>query len=345
MTSPLPSDPSSEDAFPHAALDALRREGLLLAPFPTRHGGRGWGTQPAGAHAILDLLRRIGRSSLPLGRVYEGHVNAVRLATRYGAADQVARAAADAASGHLFAIWDAEAPDAPVRLVDDRLAGRKSFGSAAGIATRALVTAQRLDGDTQLVLAALEPGQGFDGRTIELHGMRGTHTGAIRLDGVPAPQASWIGAPGDYMRQPEISLGAWRTLAVLLGGLDALADALRHDLVARRRDADPHQRARFGQIIIAQETASLWVGRCAVLAEAEDAGEDAANYVKLARIAVEAAVLDAIRLAQRTAGLAGFVQSHPLERLTRDLATYLRQPALDEVLEEAGAHFMRHDPT
>ena len=343
MTRRLSPESCPEDAFPAAALDGLRREGLLLAPFPFAHGGRGWGTEPSGGRPILDLLRRIGRETLPLGRVYEGHVNAVRLVALYGAADQVARAAADAGSGHLFAIWDAEAPDAPVRLVDDRLTGRKSFGSAAGIATRALVTARRPAGDTQLVLAALEPGQGFDGRTVELHGMRGAHTGAIRLDGVPAPPASWIGAPGDYMRQPEISLGAWRTLAVLLGGLDALADALRHDLVTRRRDADPRQRARFAQVLIALETASIWVGRCAVLAEADDAGEDAANYVKLARLAVEAAVLDAIRLAQRSAGLAGFVQSHPLERLARDLATYLRQPALDEVLEEAGAYFMRND--
>ena len=127
------------------------------------------------------------------------------------------------------------------------------------------------------------------------------------------------------------------------GWAGRLAEALRHDLVVRHRDTDPRHRARFGQVLIAQETASLWVGRCAELAEAANAGEDAANYVKLARLAVEAVVLDAIRLAQRSAGLAGFVRTHRLERLARDLATYLRQPALDDVLEEAGIHFMRND--
>ena len=96
------------------------------SPFPALHGGRGWGTAPAAARDILALLRRIGRESLPLGRVYEGHVNAVRLVVRYGSPDQVARAAVDAASGHLFAIWDAEAADAPVRLLDNRLQGRKA---------------------------------------------------------------------------------------------------------------------------------------------------------------------------------------------------------------------------
>ena len=332
-----------EDAFPHAALAALRREGLLLAPFPVARGGRGWGTEPAGARGILGLLRRLGRSSLPLGRVYEGHVNAIRLVCRYGSAAQAERAAAAAAEGHLFAIWDAEAAAAPVRLAGGLLAGRKSFASAAGVATRPLVTAQLPQGGTQLVLAALEPGQGFDGIPLPLHGMGGAQTGAVRLDGVAAPPESRIGSPGDYMRQPEISLGAWRTLAVLLGGLDALAGAMRHDLVARGRDSDPRQRARFSQVLIACETARLWVESCGSRAEAADADEDAANYVKLARIAVEAAALDMIRLAQRSAGLAGFVQPHPIERLSRDLATYLRQPALDEVIEEAGAFFLRND--
>ncbi len=343
MTPSDPQVPCPEDAFPAAGLDALRREGLLLAPFPRRCGGRGWGAAPAGPRGLRAGRRRLGRGSLPLGRVYEGHVNAVRLVERYGHEQQTERAAADATAGHLFAIWDAEAPDAPVRLVDQRLAGRKNFGSAAGIATRALVTARQPDGEAQLVLVALEPGQGFDGRTVELHGMNGAHTGAVRFDGIAAPSDTWIGKPGDYMRQPEISLGAWRTLAVLLGGLDALTDALRHDLVTRKRASDPHQQARFGQVLIARETVSLWLGRCAVLAEAAGAGEDAANHVKLARIATEAAVLDAVRLAQRSTGLAGFVKPHPIERLARDLATYLRQPALDEVLEEAGAYFMRND--
>ena len=32
--------------------------------------------------------------------------------------------------------------------------------------------------------------------------------------------------------------------------------------------------------------------------------------------------------------------TNPAEHLMRDLATYLRQPALDEAIEEAAAHFV-----
>jgi hypothetical protein len=55
---------------------------------------------------------------------------------------------------------------------------------------------------------------------------------------------------------------------------------------------------------------------------------------------VEAAALDAIQLAQRSLGLMALVDTNPVERLIRDLTTYLRQPALDEAIEEAAAHFV-----
>ena len=68
--------------------------------------------------------------------------------------------------------------------------------------------------------------------------------------------------------------------------------------------------------------------------------------------AVERAGLDAIELAQRSVGLSGFLEAHPLERLARDLATYLRQPAPDGALagaatyvaeSEAPVHALWHD--
>ncbi len=323
-------------------LDELRRAGALLAPLPRAFGGRGWGTEPGEAKAILAELRRIGHTSLPLGRLYEGHVNAIRLIARYGTGAQILRAADDARAGHLFAIWAAEAPDAPVRLRDGELAGRKTTGSGVGLVARAVVTATLPDGGEQLVYVA-DPPATPDGPFLDLHGLHGTATAPLRLDGVAAPAEALIGVPGDYMRQPEISLSAWRTLAVILGGLDALAEALRDDLVVRNRTGSPHQRARFGKMLVARETAALWVARCCGPAEAENPGEAAANLVKLARIATEAAAFDAIRLAQRSAGLAGLVRPHAIERLSRDLATYLRQPALDEVLDEAAGFFLAHD--
>ena len=64
--------------------------------------------------------------------------------------------------------------------------------------------------------------------------------------------------------------------------------------------------------------------------------------VGLARIAVETACLDAMRLVQRSLGLSAFRQGNPVERICRDLSTYLRQPAPDEVLTESADWFAEH---
>jgi alkylation response protein AidB-like acyl-CoA dehydrogenase len=61
------------------------------------------------------------------------------------------------------------------------------------------------------------------------------------------------------------------------------------------------------------------------------------SYVDLARGAVERAALDVMELANRSVGLQAFMASHPIERLVRDLATYLRQPAPDRALVAGAA--------
>jgi hypothetical protein len=67
------------------------------------------------------------------------------------------------------------------------------------------------------------------------------------------------------------------------------------------------------------------------------APEQLVAYVNLARLAVEAAALDLMQLAQRSIGLQAFMRPNPIERISRDLATYLRQPGPDRALTDAAA--------
>lgn len=332
-----PARVEREARFPGELAAALHDSGVLAAPLPQHLGGLGLGTEPNAAGACCAWLRALGHAWLPLGRLFEGHLNALRLVMLYGTAEQAERAAEDARRGHLFAIWAAEHPADPVRVEAGRLAGQKTFASGAGIVTRALVTAQ--DRGERLFLVDVPEGEARVRARPDLHGMRGAGTAAIDLTGLDADPARAIGAAGDYMRQPEISLGAWRPLAVLSGGLAALVEALQSELRARGRAAEPHQSARLGACLAAEETTRLWSMRAAILAETH-ADEDAANYVKLARHAVDAACAEAIQTVQRAAGLAALARPHPIERMCRDLATYLRQPALDQSVDEAAAHFL-----
>jgi alkylation response protein AidB-like acyl-CoA dehydrogenase len=255
---------------------------------------------------------------------------------RYGDAGLAGRAARAASDGHLFGLWVTDPPDGGLVLADGAMEGRKQFCSGAGHVTRAVLTAADA-GETVLVYAEVE-GAVATKLPQSLAGMRAATTGQVRFDGLPGTR---FGAPGDYLREPDFSCGAWRTSAVTLGGIVALTEQMRQQLRARGRQHDPHQQTRFGQALIATETARLWMQSAAGRAEAADAGADAVAYVGLARLAVERAALDLIELAQRSLGVAALMRGNPVERISRDLATYLRQPAADIVLTEAAAAPLR----
>jgi alkylation response protein AidB-like acyl-CoA dehydrogenase len=207
-----------------------------------------------------------------------------------------------------------------------------------------LITATQEGGEARMLLIPLRAGERARTGLFDTHGMRACGTGNVDFTGISAPEAALIGQPDDYLRQPEFSAGAWRASAVALGGLDALVEQVRRQLVARGRQGNPHQQARLGDMLIAAETASLWASKAAWVAESgRNSAGDVAGYVNLARIAIEGACLDAMRLAQRSLGLAVFVRPNPVERLLRDLATYLRQPAPDETLTEAASWFTERD--
>ena len=333
-----------DEAFPADDIAALQRTGVFIATLPVSFGGLGAGTEPSGTPLLLALLRAIGRGNLNVGRIFEAHVNAVRLIMEFGSPAQQHQAARGVQEGHIFGLWVTDPPGAALTLNKGVLQGSKGPCSGAGHVTQALVTVE-LAGRARMALIRLDGSEQVTPMRGILHGMRCCANGIVRFDGMELPDAALIGQAGDYLREPSLSTGAWRTSAVTLGGLDALVGAARDQLNRRNRTGDPQQQDRFGRILIAQETAALWT------AEAARRGEDAAAptsdrvaYVNLARIAVEAAVLDAMQHVQRSIGLSAFIRPNPIERLLRDLATYLRQPAPDAVLAEAAQHGLRRVP-
>lgn len=334
--SPVEAEAEARDqdgCFPTEGVARLAAAGLLAAPL------EGLGTAADGAPALALALRMIGRASLPLGRLFEGHVNALRLILRHGTPAQQRLSAEDARAGCLFAVWNTDDPRSPVRLDGEAVQGRKVLCSGAGHVPRALITARdAADAPPLMVLVHLRQGERADLAAWNPTGMKASASGAVDFTGLPAPLECRIGGPGDYARQPDFSAGAWRFAAVQCGGIEALLEALRAHHRRTGRGGDPHQAARLGQAAIAAEAARLWVEAAARRAEGGD--PDADSYTNLARTAVERAALDALELAQRSIGLSAFMAGHPLERISRDLATYLRQPAPDAALTAAGAHVL-----
>ena len=326
-----------DGAYPAADVAALRESGLLTAVLPAKFGGAGLTGLSLG-----EVLRSIGSGSLPLGRLFEGHVNTLELVLRYGDDRRVELVADEARAGNLFGVWNTDDANG-MRLIHRHgrswLEGRKVLASGAGHIERPLVTATDEEGRRLMVLPKLDPGRADLSRWTA-QGMRASATGAVDFTGVEIEPIEIVGREGDYERQPWFSAGAWRFAAVHLGGMERLFDLLRRHLQETNRGQDPHQAARMGGAAMAIETARLWVTQAATIAEApvgSGAPEQLVAYVNLARLAVEAAALDLMQLVQRSVGLQAFLRPNPIERISRDLATYLRQPGPDRALTDAAA--------
>ena len=327
-----------DGAYPAEDVAALHECGLATAALPTNSGG----IELSGL-ALCEVLQSIGSGSLPLGRLFEGHVNALEIVLRYGERVQVDLVAEEVRSGKLFGVWNTGDSN-DLRLIQRRgryrLVGRKILASGAGHIERPLVTATDESGRRMMVLPKLRASDRADLSRWKAQGMRASATGTVDFTGVKVDPIEIIGRAGDYERQPWFSGGAWRFAAVQLGGMERLFDLLRRHLQETNRGRDAHQAARLGRSAMAIETARLWVAHAASMTEApvdSRTPEQLVAYVNLARLAVEAAALELMQLIQRSIGLQAFLRPNPIERISRDLVTYLRQPGPDRALTDAAA--------
>lgn len=293
---------------------------------------------PGDADALLALLRLLyatGREDLPLGRLFEGHVDALQIVSRYG--DDAQRAALErrVEADATFGVWNADLAGEPLRLEGTALSGGKSFASGAGILTHALVTVER-DGGRQLALLDLaRTPPAIDRGFWKVVGMQRSETHVVRWREAPIDPGDLIGAPGDYAREPWFSGGALRFAAVQAGGIAALLDHTRRHLVAARRADDPHQAGRLAALFGLAEAAAGAVRNAAIGWFADEPARLA--LVAAARAAVYEAGGRALARAQEAVGVQALFAGHPLAATITDLSMYLRQPDPDGQRMRVGA--------
>jgi alkylation response protein AidB-like acyl-CoA dehydrogenase len=322
--------------------DAFHRSGLAMAAFPEALGGSGL-TEGGRQSELCTLLRRIGAGDLSIARLFEGHVNAISLVGRYGTDKQLLSLADSVAEGALSAVWGAD-DTAGLKIVHDggrtALKGRKILASGAGLVTRPLVTATGPEGQVMCLLDLPDDTEvDLSGWTAQ--GMRSTATGAIGLSGIAIGDDEMVGSVGDFMRQPYFSGGAWRFCAAHLGAMERLVELFRAHLVSRGRGEDPYQLQRVAQCVVAVKTARFWIEEAARRLGADD--HDATSVVAFAnmtRMVTERSALDIMEAVQRGVGLVSFIRPNPIERVCRDLATYLRQPVPDLAMSDAARAFI-----
>ncbi len=344
-------------AFPQKEFDLIAKAGLLAAPLHLKLGGFGLGIDTSVTYQTLMLLKQMGRGNLAVGRVYEGHVNALQLIQTFGTPEQIIAYAGDARDRHkVFGVWNAEASDG-VKIFPSqgnyRLEGCKTFCSGSGYVERPFVNGVFSDGSLQMCIVPMdEVATVSDPSWWQPSGMRATASYKVDFSGVELEESALIGKPGDYYRQPWLSTGVIRFAAVQLGGAEALFDLTRQYLQKLEYTNDPYQKERLGRMAIAIESGNLWLrGAAEIVANyapvfggypdvAHPQADQLVAYANMVRTTIEQICIDVMQLCERCVGTRGLLPPNPMERIIRDLTLYLRQPAFDAALANTGQYVL-----
>ncbi|TCD06561.1 acyl-CoA dehydrogenase [Erythrobacteraceae bacterium CFH 75059] len=314
-----------------ASLASVRRDltilaegGLATAPLPEAAGGQGWSDGPQAVAQLMAVLRQLGGIDLSLARLFEGHVNAIKLIGRYGAAAEASLVWDAVRAGQWTGVWGAD--DNPAVTFDGRLLhGRKRFASGLGLVSLVVVIVS--EGDAPLmVLARADDEHRASLASWNVAGMEASRSGTYDFSGVPGRP---FGQPGDYLVEPAFEGGVWRYCAAHLGAAEALRDAAA--LHVQQKGAAPTADAdRLVETALACETARLWIEAAARRVEAAPRGDTgAAALALLCREVTERACVEVMRQVDRTVGTAGHARGCVFDRMRRDLGLFLRQADLD----------------
>jgi len=350
-------------AFPVQEFEQIAKAGLLAVPLMPEFGGLGLGIDASLTHEMLLMLKKIGWGNLAVGRIFEGHVNALQIIQTFGTRSQIEHYASEARDRHkIFGVWNAEANDGVKVIPLDngryQLQGSKTFCSGAGYVERPFVNGVLPEGGWQMCIVPMEQVEtNSDPNWWQPSGMKATASYKVDFSNVELDTESIIAQPEDYNRQPWLSAGAIRFTAVQLGGAEALFDATRQYLHSLNRTNDPYQEARIGQMAIAIESGNLWLkgasdliadyaptfgGDCHQQNPNSDRSDRLVIYVNMARTAIEQICMDVIQLCERSVGTRGLLPPYPMERIIRDLSLYLRQPSFDATLQSVGKYALAH---
>jgi alkylation response protein AidB-like acyl-CoA dehydrogenase len=320
---------------PEDAIAALEAAGAL-----SRNARPGSARPPAALE--LDLVRRVAGADGSVGRIFDGHLNAVERLAVQAPAELRDRELRAVLAGELRAgVWGGdpmpgEGPPATVLSSGGHevLRGVKTFCSGAGGLHRALVLG-RDPRDRPPVSVWIDLTDRsrveVDATWYRSHGLAASVSHRVVFH--DAPVLARLGPPGGISLQPWFGRDALRTAATWAGMADtALKAAL--EALAQRPARGPLEGLAAGRMLTAHATIDLWIRAGA---EAMDgAGSDLEAVALHARVAISDACRTLLDEAARACGSRPFARADSLDRARRDLEVFLLQHRLDPMLARAG---------
>ncbi len=325
-------------------INHIRNAGLLSVVLP----GGVLDFNKKKSQKLLQLLKAVGGADLSMGRIYEGHINALYLIHLFATQEQKERWFNDAGEGNLFGVWNAQ-PDNGLQINCSNniftLNGNKTFCSGTGYVTRALVTGN-INSDTVkgyqmcIVNTAAIPETQINKSAWKPLGMQSSDSFTINFDNYSDSTDNLFGNEGDYLKQPYFTSGSIRFAAVQLGGAEALYNETICYLKNQNRINDTFHIARVAEMTTQIEAGNNWLRQAAAY---YDRWYDDDEYIKklmaytnMTRTAIEKICTVVIELSIKSAGARGLNHPYKTEQLVRDLYFYLRQPASDAAFADIG---------
>jgi alkylation response protein AidB-like acyl-CoA dehydrogenase len=315
-----------EPAFPADAMTALAHAGAL--------------GQRMAISQEWELVRAVAQADGSVGRIVDGHYNAVERIDLL--ADEPLRSSHldDVAAGRRWlGVWGADpAPGEgePARVVRSgdglTLEGVKTFCSGAGGLHGALVLA-RDGGARRVAYVDLGAGVEIDRGWFASAGMRASESHLVRFHG--ARVHALLGGRDELLREPWFGRDAIRTAASWAGIADAARAAALEALAPRALAGDDLAALAVGRIDTHAQTIDLWLAEAGRRADAHPEASLRSLSVHL-REAVARAAQALVDEALRAAGSRPLARGGALDRAARDLRIFLLQHRLDPLLVRAG---------
>jgi hypothetical protein len=206
MEKEWPSVSRIRSVFDHVA----RTEGMHV---PLPGGGDTWGR--------LECLAKWAAQDLSLGRLVEGHIDALGI---------LAEAGLPAEPGATYGVWAARTGSGgtTARRESDgwHLEGCKPFCSGSGLIDRALVTANTADGYLLFDVDVAKQVMAVHPRSWQAVGMADSLSETLDFGGPPVPFERVVGGPDFYLERPGFWFGAVGVAACWHGGAIGLVDHL-----------------------------------------------------------------------------------------------------------------------
>jgi alkylation response protein AidB-like acyl-CoA dehydrogenase len=271
---------------------------------------------------LVLALESLGRTDIPLSRLTEGHVDALRIHAEAGTAPR---------HGCLYGVWASRSRGTGIRAERTgagwRMEGTLRFASGAGLLERALVPVW-LDDERSVLLDLDVSGWPVDDSAWQTSAMRLSRSHTIHLDQeVGAEDVREIGDVGFYLGRPGFFPGGIGVAAVWVGGAARVVD-LVWGHVGPGGSPSPAAQLRLGHLRTELVSAASTVAAAAGVLASGSVPHPQALAVET-RAVVGASVRRLLDQARAIAGPAGLAFDGPLTRAVDDLDLYVRQQSTD----------------